>query len=190
MAKDFPPTKVMTGKVRFSYANVFTAQAVNGSTDLKYSCSLIIPKTDTATVAAVQKAIAAATADGTKNKWGGKTPSVAAFPKMNPLRDGDVAKPDNPEYAGCWFLGCNSKTKPGILMVLNGQKIPVTSEDEFYSGCYGRAVVNFFPFDAKGNKGIGVGLNNLLKTDDGERLGGKDSAENDFADVEDADSLD
>lgn len=174
--KQFPDTKIMTGKVRFSYANVFQAKAIDGG-PAKYSISLLIPKSDKVTVAAVNKAIEAAKAQGKEKTWKGKMPPVLKLP----LRDGDAEKPDNEEYEGMWFLGCNSSVKPGIL---GPDKLPITTEEGFYSGCYGRAVINFYPFDQKGNKGVAVGLNNLMKMEDGERLGGRDTAENDFASIE------
>ena len=41
-------TKVITGKVRASFVHIFEPQSVNGS-EPKYSCSFIIPKSDTET---------------------------------------------------------------------------------------------------------------------------------------------
>lgn len=176
-------TKIRTGKVRFSYPNVFVPKQVGGKGEPKYSISLIIPKEDTKTVEAIQAAIAAAiVSERGKKIWGTKPPKGE---KMNPLKDGDD-KGDNPEYAGCYFLSCNSATKPGIL---NRDKTPMTDPEQFYAGGYGYAVINFFAFDKDVNKGIGVGLNNLMWIEDGERLGGKDTAENDFADVDPDDDL-
>ena len=55
------------------------------------------------------------------------------------------------------------------------------NRSEVYSGVYGRASISFYAFNANGNKGIACGLNNLQKISDGEPLGGKASAESDFA---------
>jgi hypothetical protein len=67
---------------------------------------------------------------------------------------------------------------------MNGEKklVEVTDEDEVYSGCYGVASVNFFAFNNAGNKGVAAGLNNVLKTKDGEYLGGRTSAQSEFGD--------
>ena len=88
-------TKVVTGKVRFSYANVWEPRAMEGSDRAKYSVSILIPKTDSATLARVKEAIDTALKEGIA-KLGGKIPPTW----KNPLRDGDTERPDNPEYAG------------------------------------------------------------------------------------------
>lgn len=178
-------TKIRTGLVRFSYPNVFTPKKIGDKGDPKYSISLIIPKEDEATIAKIRAGIEAAVkSDKGKKIWGDKPPK--ANPKMNPLKDGDVEKPDDEAYANCYYLSCNSATKPGIL---GPDKLPIGDPENFYAGCKGYAVINFFAFNKDVNKGIGVGLNNLMKVEDGERLGGKDTAENDFADVEASDDL-
>lgn len=63
-------------------------------------------------------------------------------------------------------------------------------QSEFYSGCYGRVSLTFYGFNVNGNKGIAAGLQNIMKTDDGEPLGGRSRAEDDFADEEGDDILD
>ena len=176
-------TKVITGEVRFSYAHVFKPAAVEDGADEKYSVSLIIKKSDKKTIALVQKAIKAATEAGKGAKWGGKLP-----PKLKlPLRDGDEERPDDEVYADCFFLNATSKTKPGVV---DRFKQPITDEEQFYSGCYGIASLNFYAFDTKGNKGVACGLNNLMKVRDGDYLGGRASAESDFAEVEVEDDVD
>lgn len=175
-------TKVVTGKVRFSYLNVFRPKAMGDSSDEKYSVSLIIPKTDTETIAKCEAAIKAAIEQG-KSKWGGKVPKNLKLP----LRDGDEERDDDDAYAGCMFINASARTKPGLI---NKNRQQITDEEELYSGCYGRASINFYPFDASGNRGVAAGLNNLLKLEDGEPLGGRQSAENDFADyLEDEDDI-
>ena len=165
-------TKVVTGKVRFSYANVWEPRAMEGSDRAKYSVSILIPKTDSATMTRVKEAISTALTEGVA-KLGGKIPPTW----KNPLRDGDVERPGNPEYAGHMFINANSDNRPGIVDInLN----PIIEKEDFYSGCYGRASVNFYAFNTNGNKGVACGLNNLQKLADGERLSGGSSAEEDF----------
>lgn len=166
-------TKVVTGKVRFSYLHVFEPSAVDEGQEKKYSVSLIIPKKDKATLAKIEKAIEAAKEAG-KAKFGGKIPANLKLP----LRDGDIERPDDEAYADSFFLNANAKTKPGLVdKALN----PIMDQDQLYSGCYGRASITFYAFNTSGNKGIACGLNNLMKLEDGENLGGRQSAENDFA---------
>lgn len=167
-------TKVITGKVRFSYAHVFEPVAMAESQDAKYQVSLIIPKSDLKTLEKIEKAIEAAKVVG-KDKIS-KNGKLMPGLKM-PLRDGDEDRPDNPEYADCMFINCSSKIKPGIV---DKDLNPIMSQDEFYSGCYGRASINFYAFNNAGNRGIACGLNNLQKLADGEPLAGGASAETDF----------
>ena len=167
-------TKVITGKVRFSYAHVFEPVAMAEGQDVKYQVSLIIPKSDLKTLEKIEKAIEAAKVVG-KDKIS-KNGKLMPGLKM-PLRDGDEDRPDNPEYADCMFINCSSKMKPGIV---DKDLNPIMSQDEFYSGCYGRASINFYAFNNAGNRGIACGLNNLQKLADGEPLAGGASAETDF----------
>ena len=185
MAKVINPTKVITGvKTRWSYANVWQAKSINGGTP-KFSVSLIIPKSDTKTVTAVKNAIQAAYEEG-QSKLKGSSKSVPALTAIkNPLRDGDVERPDDATYKDSYFINANSATAPGIV---DAARNPIIEHSEVYSGVYGRASINFYAFNSNGNKGIACGLNNLQKISDGEPLGGKTRAEDDFAD-EDEDFL-
>lgn len=172
-AKNENNVRVITGKVRFSYVHVFEPSNINGG-DEKYSVSLIIPKTDKKTIADVKAAVEAAKKAGTA-KFGGKVPSNLKLP----LRDGDTDREDDEAYAGAYFLNASCKTKPGIVDKY-GRRID--DPTNFYSGCYGRASVTFYAFNTNGSKGIACGLNNLMKLEDGEALGGRSLAEDDFAD--------
>ena len=185
MAKVINPTKVITGvKTRWSYANVWQAKSINGGTP-KYSVSLIIPKSDTKTVTAVKNAIQAAYEEG-QSKLKGNSKSVPALTAIKtPLRDGDAERPDDEAYKDCYFINANSATAPGIV---DAARNPIIEHSEVYSGVYGRASINFYAFNSNGNRGIACGLNNLQKISDGEPLGGKTRAEDDFAD-EDEDFL-
>ena len=178
--------KVITGKdTRWSSANVWEPKAINDGSP-KYSVSLIIPKSDTATVAKIKAAIEAAYHEGeAKLKGNGRSvPPLAAI--KNPLRDGDVERPDDFAYANAYFVNANSATAPGIV---DTDRNPILTRSEVYSGVYGRASINFYAFNSNGNKGIACGLNNLQKLRDGDPLGGKASAESDFATDDDSDFL-
>lgn len=168
--------KVITGKVRFSYANVWEAKSINGS-DPKYSVSLIIPKSDKATLKKINTAIEEAKKEGVA-KLGGKIPANL----KTPLRDGDIDRPEDEAYANSYFINANSNTKPGIV---DKDVQPILDQSEFYSGCYGRASIIFYAYNANGNKGIACGLQNLQKIEDGEPLGGHSRAEDDFDAIED-----
>lgn len=173
------PMKVITGPdTRWSYANVWEPKAINGGTP-KYSVSLIIPKSDTVTIKKIEAAIEAAYKEG-EAKLKGNSRSVPALSVLKtPLRDGDAERPDDEAYANAYFVNANSATAPGIV---DADRQPILDRSEVYSGVYGRASINFYAFNSNGNKGIACGLNNLQKIRDGEPLGGKSRAEDDFAD--------
>ena len=177
-------TKVITGKVRFSYVNIFKSRAFQAGQDAKYSVCLLIPKEDKATIKKIKAAIDAAVQDGISSKWGGKKPANL----KQPLRDGDAERADEaPEYEGMYFLNCNSTQKPGIV---DKDLNEILDPDEVYSGCWGRASINFFPFNTNGNRGIACGLQNIQKWCDGEPLNGRVRAEDEFDALDDVDDED
>ena len=167
-------TKVITGKVRFSYCHVHEPHAVKEGQDKKYNLAILIDKTDKKTLKAIDEAVKAAIGDGKASKFGGKVPKNL----KTPLRDGDKEMEDNPEYVGKMFMNAASHNKPGIV---DAHLNPIMDRQEFYSGCYGRASVNFYAYDVQ-SKGIACGLNNLQKLEEGERLEGGSTAEDDFGD--------
>ena len=186
MSTPTTPTKVITGKdTRWSYASVWEPKSINGGT-LKYSVSLIVPKSDKATLQKIKAAIEAAYKEGeTKLKGNGKSiPSLESL--KTPLRDGDIDRPDDSAYENTYFINANSTTAPGIV---DADCNPVLNRSEVYSGVYGRASITFYAFNSNGNRGIACGLQNLQLIRDGEPLGGKASAESDFTTEDDEDFL-
>lgn len=171
-------SKVVTGTVRLSYAHIWEPASINGS-DEKYSVSLIIPKSDTKTVKAIQDAVEQAKQDG-KSKFGGKIPANLKLP----LRDGDIERPDDETYADSYFINANSKDKPQIV---DTKVQPIIDRNEVYSGCYARVSISLYAFNTNGNKGIACGLGNIQKIADGEPLGGRSRAEDDFTAFDDED---
>ncbi len=162
---------LVTGKVRLSYEHIWEPASINGS-DEKYSVSLIIPKSDTKTVKAIQDAIEQAKQDG-KTKFGGRIPANLKLP----LRDGDIERPDDEAYQDSYFINCNSKDKPQIV---DKNVQPILDRNEVYSGCYARVSISLYPFNTNGNRGIACGLGNIQKVAKGEPLGGRTRAEDDF----------
>ena len=187
MAKFNNPTKVITGvNTRWSYVNAWEPKSINGGAP-KYSVSLIIPKSDTKTLEKIRAAIQAAYEEG-QSKLKGNGRSVPALSALKtPLRDGDAERPDDEAYANSYFVNANSGTAPGTV---DEDRNPILERSEVYSGVYGRASINLYAFNSNGNKGIACGLNNLQKIRDGEPLGGKSRAEDDFAEADEEDFLD
>jgi hypothetical protein len=171
-------TKVVTGKVRFSYCNVFEPKAQGDNGDLKYSVLLLIPKSDTVTVNKIKAAIAEAREAFCKKNGMNALPANP----INPLHDGDGVKPNSgepygPECKGCWVINVSSKQKP---VVVDSFRNEITDPGEVYSGCYGRAAINFYGY-SNIKKGIGAGLLSIQKLSDGEPFGTVGSAD-DFND--------
>ena len=174
-------TKVVTGIVRLSYANVWEPKSINGG-EPKYSCSIIIPKSDKATLEAINSAVDNAIKEGA-GKFGGKIPNKAAL-KL-PLRDGDTEREDE-AYANSFFVNANSKTAPQIV----DQRVnPILDRSEVYSGVYARVSLSFYAFNSNGNRGVACGLGNIQKVRDGEPLGGRTNAADEFTTLEDDDFL-
>lgn len=176
--KNFSATKVVI-PCRISFANIWEPKAINGG-DEKYSVSCLIPKSDKKTLARIQKAVEAAKEDGKTRKWSGKIPPNLKLP----LRDGDIDRPDDENYEDCYFLNASSKDAP---QVVDRKVNPVLDPMMVYSGCYCNVSVNFYAFNANGNRGVAAGLGNIQFVRDGERLSGKASADADFDALEDED---
>lgn len=176
--KNFSATKVVI-PCRISFANIWEPKAINGG-DEKYSVSCLIPKSGKKTLARIQKAVEAAKEDGKTRKWSGKIPPNLKLP----LRDGDIDRPDDENYEDCYFLNASSKDAP---QVVDRKVNPVLDPMMVYSGCYCNVSVNFYAFNANGNRGVAAGLGNIQFVRDGERLSGKASADADFDALEDDD---
>lgn len=170
-------TKVVFGPCRLSYTHVFSKYAPDGDAAAgKYMTNVLIPKSEKETIKALQQAIEAAKKAAVISKWGGKEPKKLDMP----LRDGDD-KEDDDVYAGHLYVNAKSSTRPGIV---DKDRTPVVDEEEIYSGVWAVVSVTFFGYDVSGNRGVACGLNNIMKFKDGERLGGRVSAETDFADID------
>lgn len=176
---------VVFGPCRLSYTHLFTKYSPDGDTDSgKYMTNVLIPKGEKETVKAIEGAIEAAKKTGIISKWDGKEPKKVDLP----LRDGDTDKEDDDIYAGHYYINAKCANRPGIV---DKHRSPIVDEDDVYSGMWAIVSVTFYPYNVSGNKGVATGLNNVMKTKDDERLGGRTSAENDFSgiDMEDDEDL-
>lgn len=180
------PLKVVLGEHRISYVHVKTPTAFkddNGKEgDAKYDCTFLIPYGHP-DVEKINAAVKAAYAANKESVFKG-VPLTS--PKMwNPLRDGAEWLEEHPEateYEGHHFIKMSSKSQPAVY---DTDKNEIFDLDEIYSGCYCRGIGVCFSFNNK-SKGHGFFLNSLMKTNDGERLGGFASDPNDYDDDYDA----
>ena len=178
--KTISDTAVRLGEVRFSYAYVFSKRQNPDGTPGKYSVCVIIPKSNTEAVALFKQAFENAKTAGKSTKWGGKVPAKVQLP----LHDGDEERPDDPAFEGCYYFNASSQNAPGVrIKDSNGAIVEALDSEDFYSGCYGAISINMFPYAASGNSGVGVGLNNVIKLRDGEKLSGGRTADADFSDL-------
>jgi hypothetical protein len=173
------PTQVVTGQVRLTFPHLFQPYSNQPGQEPKYSTTMLLPKTDIATKANIDAAINAAVELGISKSWNGVRP-----PKINlSIHDGDGVRPNGeafgPECKGHWVFTASSKNAPEVVNYPGLERI--INESQIYSGIYALVSLNFFPYAASGNKGIGIGLNNVAKVADGEPLGGRTTAANDFA---------
>lgn len=165
-----------------NFVRVFEPEAFNGG-DPKYSVVLSFEQSNTALVEKIRSAIQECV-EKAKAQHGGKLPK--GF-KVVDLKDGDTDY-ETDGFAGMFTLKASSAYKPEVVkkakVMGKSQMVPITDEEEFYSGCYGFASVSFFAYDNGVSKGVTCGLNSLLKSRDGEKLGGGGgSAATDFAGV-------
>ena len=183
--KKISETSVRLGEVRFCFANVFKPRLDEDGNPDKYSVQVLVPKADAQAVELIRAGVEAAKQQGVTSKWNGKMPPASKL-KL-PLRDGDEEYPDAEEYRGMYFFNATSPKDraPGVRVLENGLISEALDGEDFYSGCYGCVTVGFFPYNTNGNVGVAAGLNNLIKTRDGEKLAGGHSAEEDFGDLVD-----
>ena len=183
-------TKVVTGKVRFSFCHIFEPQEPQGGGDPKYSVTLLIPKSDTATLGKIKAAMAEARENFCTRNGANALP---AKPTQT-MHDGDGQRPGGddfgPECKGCYVITVSSKQKPVIVDAFRNE---ITNPAEVYSGCYGRASINFYGYSKAGKKGISAGLLSIQKLCDGEpfgTVGSADDFDDDYRDPEAGDGDD
>lgn len=167
-------TKVVTGKARGSYVNVFRPRINDMNGKEEYSMSLLIPKEDRKTVDRINDAVK----EAARKKFGDKVP--AKF--RHPLRDGDEERPEDAAYKGHYFLNVKSQQKPGIV---DKNRQEVIDSSDFISGDYCRVSMNCYAYDVSGNRGAAFGLGNVQVLAKGEPLTSQARAEDDFDDWDD-----
>ena len=165
-------TNVTTGEARLSYVHLFKPHAQQPGAEEKFSCTVLVPKSDTATKARIDAAIEAAKQKGINGKWNGVCPPIVP----HPVHDGDGVRPSDgmpfgPECKGHWVFTASAKADyPPEIVDQNGN--PMFNQSEMYSGVYALVNVEFYPYMYGGKKGIGCGLGPVKKVRDGEALGG------------------
>jgi len=170
--------KVVTGKVRGSYVNIFKPRLNTNSNQMEYSLECMIPKSDKETITKIRAAIKLA--EGYKFPQG----RPAGKEWFGPVIDADTAKvykdvngvtqeldmtTVRPETKGCYLIRVKN-TDP--VPVVDRQKQEILDESTCGSGDYYRVSINFHPFLAGKNAGVTAYLNTIQFVAKGEPLGG------------------
>ena len=174
--KKRPANRLITGKVRLSYAYIAEPKKQDDGS-YKFQVAVLIPKSDKETLILAKAAIDSVKKDPKSEKVWGKPYNTEM---KSALRDGDLKADEHPEFAGHYFFNCWSKNQPGIV----DRNRKLLDPAEIYSGCYARVSADFFAYNKKGGIGIGAYLNNIQKLEDGERLSGGSRPEDDFEPLE------
>jgi hypothetical protein len=179
-------TKIITGKVRFNYVSIFQPRIISQGEEARYSLQILIPKTDKETISRLNCSMEEAKKAGAAI-WGKAEAHV-----KTPLRDGDLEQLGE-EYAGHYYINLSAKTRP---VAVDRQLKKISDQSEIYSGCYGKVSFNIYVYSheraiANGkeiNCGIGCGLLNVQKLEDGELLG-RSRPEDDFEALEEDEDI-
>lgn len=174
-------SNVVFGPARLSYPYLLKRHSFNEGEEGKYSTVVLIPKSETETVQAIQKAIDYAINVGIAGKWGGKRPKYLD----SPLYDGDDQcdkrgnPKDNPDATlmGHYYLRTKSNMRP---QVYDRAGEPITDEEEIYGGVWAFVSLGFYPYANNGNTGLSCGLRAVKKYKDDTPFGGGGSALADF----------
>lgn len=173
-------TSTVIGPIRVAYQQLLTPQAQNGSGEKKFSLTMHIPKSNPLLKQSIEAAIEAATQEGLQSKWNGAAPPNPVIP----IYDGDGLRPNGEKFSaecrGNYVMTASSKSKPEVVDIALQ---PIINESEIYNGMYAYVSINFFAYSRSGKKGIGCGLNSVMKYQDGEPLGGKITAAKAFGPV-------
>lgn len=189
MADAIKLKNVKTPRALGCYVTLAKPRAMEPGKDPEYSVALLWPKSTDLTE--LKQAIV----DAARSKFGPNADKLLGGKLKNPLRDGDQKKNDegvvDPNYKGKWYVTARSKNR---VTIVDSQLQPV-DPTEVFSGCYFHAQLRFYPYDQKGNKGVGCGLQNIMLVGKGKRIDGREDAATAFKDftpdvMEDADGVD
>ena len=151
---------------------------------MKYSLALLIPKSLASSLGPLRAAIT----EVAQAKWGAKAEQILKTAKYPTIRDGDAKVDDDGKvdstYKGHFYLSIRSDRKP---QVIDGKKQPVFTDEDVHSGCLIRCSVAVFPYEQSGNRGVGLGLNNVQVLEKRTRLDGRKAAEDEFTEWQSSD---
>ena len=157
--------RLTTPEFRVSFPNVFKAKAAFENQPAKFNVVMLFDKgTD---ISEIKKAARQAA----KDEWGDKPPKNL----KSPFKDGDEKDYDG--YENTIFINATSNQKPGLV---DGNCQAIIDENDFYAGCYARAIITVKAYNKPTSKGVTCYLQHIQKIRDGEPFSGRGKAEDAF----------
>lgn len=183
---------LITPEFRVSYPQVFKPKLNDLNGKEEFSVVALFPP------GADLKHLYAAAADAIAKKWPNGKPAnlKSPFRKQEERKREDGTMPEGYVEGGI-FINLKSTRAPGVIDQRNQ---PIIDAEHFYAGCYAKASVSVFAYEARNkqgqvlSRGVSFGLNNIQKQRDGEPFSGRRKAEEEFEPVagaaEDASQVD
>lgn len=170
------PNMIQLKNVRLSFADIFTAKAVNGG-EPRFSANFLLDKVkDRQQIDLITSKINALI----KEKLDGRK----LAPDKVCLRDGDEKEFDG--FQGCYYVSAANKKRPNV--VDRDPTVPLTAEDgRPYSGCYVNAVVRLWAQDNQFGRRVNASLEAIQFVRDGEAFGASRPAVTEMFDTVDVD---
>ncbi len=173
-------TRVTTPKFRASFPAVFAPKSYKGGKEL-YSVVMLFDKKlkDEGKLSDMINLVKAAA----EEKWGEIPPDVLNMELDTcPFNDGDNKSYSG--YEGTYHVRAASMYAPAVVDTGDARKDiapqAILDEQAIYAGCYARASVTAFTWEAMGRKGVSFGLQNIQKLADGEPFSGRGDPTADF----------
>lgn len=172
-------TQITTGKVRFSYCNLFTPRAAQEGAKEKYSVTLLIPKSDKATIQKIKAAMEEAKQKYIAANSGKKLPTNL----KSTLHDGDGERPNGGEFGeeckGCYVITVSSNNKP---VLVHSDKTPLTDPRNCTPAATAARSSTSMSTTPRATRVSLPYLNGIMKLYDGEPLGGGVVTDSDWDD--------
>jgi hypothetical protein len=191
MADSTDRVTLMTPDAMLAFHDLFTAKAIEAGKTPTFNATLLFsPEAQKTPEFAAMKAAAGKVAQTRFAEAIAKDPNFVSYLR-SPFRQVDENEPKARQkkakyYSdlgpGWVYINVSTKQRPGVVKPNGGGVLPIMDENEIYSGCFVRATISPYGYDQKGNQGVSFGLGNVMKVRDGERRGGRPTAENEFAD--------
>jgi hypothetical protein len=116
------------------------------------------------------KVLKQAIIDCAKSRWGDNAVALIKAGRIrNPLRDGDVEREGNEDFAGHFFCNGRAGRKPRLV---DESTREITNPEDFTSGDYARVFCALFPYQKAGNTGVGIGINGVQRWGRGKPIQG------------------